>query len=61
MCFVCFVAPSHCRSTCNGWLSTCALALLVEATVQQPVILLVTGVLGDFVEESADILLELFT
>lgn len=35
------------------------LALAVEALLQQPVILLMTGVLGDFVEESADFLLEI--
>lgn len=35
------------------------MALVVEATLQQPVVLLMTGVLGDFVVESADFLLEL--
>ncbi|CAN0003126.1 unnamed protein product [Pylaiella littoralis] len=47
------------RPTCNNWLTTCVIALLVEATVQQPVVLLMSGVLGDFVEESANYLLEL--
>ncbi|CAM9273974.1 unnamed protein product [Ectocarpus fasciculatus] len=47
------------RSTCVDWLTTCVLALVVEATLQQPVILLMTGVLGDFVEEGADFLLEI--
>ncbi|CAM9632430.1 unnamed protein product [Ectocarpus sp. 6 AP-2014] len=46
------------RPTCVNWLTTCVLALVVEATLQRPVILLVTGVLGDFVEEGADFLLE---
>ncbi|CAM9368992.1 unnamed protein product [Ectocarpus sp. 8 AP-2014] len=46
-------------STCVDWLTTCVLALVVEATLQQPVILLMTGVLGDFVEEGADFLLEI--
>lgn len=46
------------RPTSTNWLATCALALLVEAVLQQPVILLLTGVLGDFIEEGADILLE---
>ncbi|CAM9572739.1 unnamed protein product [Scytosiphon promiscuus] len=47
------------RSTCTDWLTTCVLALVVEATLQQPVVLLMTGVLGDFVEEGADIILEI--
>ncbi|CAM9773342.1 unnamed protein product [Scytosiphon promiscuus] len=47
------------RPTCMGWLTTCVLALAFEAVLQQPVILLMTGVLGDFVEESADFLLEI--
>lgn len=46
------------RQTSKDWLATCVLALLVESVLQQPVILLMTGVLGDFVEESADFLLE---
>ncbi|CAM9207243.1 unnamed protein product, partial [Ectocarpus fasciculatus] len=46
------------RPTCTDWLTTCVLALMVEATLQQPVVLLMTGVLGDFVEEGADFLLE---
>lgn len=48
------------RPTCTDWLTTCVLALVVEATLQQPVVLLMTGVLGDFVEEGADFLLEIF-
>ncbi|CAM9106341.1 unnamed protein product [Ectocarpus fasciculatus] len=48
------------RPTCTDWLATCVLALVVEATLQQPVVLLMTGVLGDFVEEGADFLLEIF-
>lgn len=47
------------RETCIGWLTTCVIALVVEATLQQPVVLLMTGVLGDFVEEGADFLLEI--
>lgn len=47
------------RPTCTDWLTTCVLALVVEATLQQPVVLLMTGVLGDFVEEGADFLLEI--
>lgn len=47
------------RDTCINWLATCVIALLVEAAVQQPVVLLMTGVLGDFVEEGADFLLEI--
>lgn len=31
---------------------------MIEAILQQPVVLLMTGVLGDFVEEGADFLLE---
>lgn len=46
------------RETCTNWLTTCVIALVVEAAVQQPVVLLMTGVLGDFVEEGADFLLE---
>lgn len=46
------------RETCTNWLTTCVIALAVEAAVQQPVVLLTTGVLGDFVEEGADFLLE---
>ncbi|CAM9632287.1 unnamed protein product, partial [Ectocarpus sp. 6 AP-2014] len=46
------------RSTCTDWLMTCVLAVMIEATLQQPVVLLMTGVLGDFVEEGADFLLE---
>lgn len=45
--------------TCGDWLGTCVLALAVETTLQQPVILLVTDVLGDFVGEGADFLLEI--
>lgn len=47
------------RETCTNWLTTCMVALVVEAAVQQPVVLLTTGVLGDFVEEGADFLLEI--
>lgn len=54
---ICAVLPER-RSTCTDWLTTCVLALVVEATLQQPVVLLMTGVLGDFVEEGADLLLE---
>lgn len=46
------------RDTCANWLTTCVIALVAEAVVQQPVILLVTGVLGDIVEEGADFILE---
>ena len=46
------------RDTCTDWLMTCVIALLVEATLQQPVVLLMTGVLGDFIEEGADFLIE---
>lgn len=57
---IAFPYPLRFRSaTCNGWLATCAFALLIEAALQQPVVLLMTGVLGDFVEESADFLFEI--
>lgn len=46
------------RTTSADWLATCVLALLVEAFIQQPASLLVTGVLGDFIEQGADLLLE---
>jgi len=46
------------RTTCTDWLTTCVIALVVESTLQQPVILLMTGVLGDFVEDGADYILE---
>ena len=46
------------RGTCADWLTTCVIAVVVESVLQQPVILLMTGVLGDFVEEGADFLLE---
>ncbi len=46
------------RATCTDWLTTCVIALLVESTLQQPVVLLITGVLGDFVEEGAGFILE---
>lgn len=46
------------RETSKDWLTTCVLCLLVESIFQQPVILLMTGVLGDFVEEGANFLLE---
>lgn len=46
------------RTTCKDWLTTCVIALVVEAILQQPVVLLMTGVLGDYVEEGADFLLE---
>lgn len=46
-------------ATTTGWLTTCMVAVVVEATLQQPVLLLVTGVLGDFVEESASFLLDI--
>lgn len=46
------------RETCTNWLTTCVIALIAETTLQQPVVLLMTGVLGDFVEESADFLME---
>lgn len=54
---VCACQNLH-RPTSTNWIFTCALALLVEAVLQQPVVLLLTGVLGDFIEESADIFLE---
>lgn len=59
---LCLSSPLHIdnSATCTDWLTTCALALLTEATLQQPVMLLLTGVLGDFVEEGADFILELF-
>ncbi|CAM9110513.1 unnamed protein product [Ectocarpus fasciculatus] len=47
------------RSTSTDWLTTCVLALLVEALIQQPAALLSTLVLGDFVEEGANLLLDL--
>jgi len=34
------------------------LALLVEAFIQQPAALLATGILGDFIEEGAELILE---
>ncbi|CAM9850481.1 unnamed protein product [Discosporangium mesarthrocarpum] len=45
--------------TSRGWLTTCTLAILIEAAVQQPVIFLATGVLGDFIEEGGELLVEL--
>lgn len=56
-----FVLPVclPCSTTCEDCLITCVIALLVEATLQQPVILLMTGVLGDFVEQGAEFLTEL--
>ena len=45
-------------ATCTDWLTTCVIALLVESTLQQPVVLLMTGVIGDYAEEGADFLLE---
>ncbi|CAM9396526.1 unnamed protein product [Ectocarpus sp. 4 AP-2014] len=49
------------RSTSTDWLTTCVLALLVEALIQQPAALLSTLVLGDFVEEGANLLLDLIS
>lgn len=46
------------RVTCTDWLTTCVIALLVESILQQPVVLLTTAVLGDFVEEGADFILD---
>lgn len=46
------------RPTCTTWLQTCLVALVVEGLLQQPVVLLMTGVMGDFVEEGADLLFE---
>lgn len=46
-------------ATSADWLTTCVLALLVEALIQQPASLLATGVLGDFVEEGANLLMDL--
>lgn len=46
------------RGTCKDWLTTCVIALVVEAILQQPVVLLMTAVLGDYVEEGADFILE---
>ncbi|CAM9883907.1 unnamed protein product [Chrysoparadoxa australica] len=37
-------------TTANGWLVTCFLSLCIEAFIQQPVVLLVVSVMGDFVE-----------
>lgn len=44
--------------TCRGWLLTSALALLVDAVLQQPMVLMVTAVLGDFVEQSSNVIIE---
>lgn len=46
-------------TTSVDWLTTCVLALLVEAFIQQPASLLATGVLGDFIEEGAILLADL--
>eukprot|EP00752_Nemacystus_decipiens_P006064 g5472.t1 len=47
------------RATSADWLTTCVLALLVETVIQQPAALLATAVLGDFVEEGANLLMDL--
>ncbi|KAG5191236.1 hypothetical protein JKP88DRAFT_296446 [Tribonema minus] len=45
------------RTGC-GWLLTCFFAMLVEGIVQQPLVLMVTAVLGDFVEQGSNVLLD---
>jgi hypothetical protein len=45
--------------TCRGWILTSVLALLVDAVLQQPMVLMVTAVLGDFVEQSSSIIIEM--
>lgn len=60
LCFEWIVLRAALGSTTSAdWLTTCVLALLVEAFIQQPASLLATGVVGDFIEEGADLLLEL--
>eukprot|EP00611_Tribonema_gayanum_P008441 TRINITY_DN1798_c0_g1_i2.p1 TRINITY_DN1798_c0_g1~~TRINITY_DN1798_c0_g1_i2.p1 ORF type:complete len:459 (+),score=174.12 TRINITY_DN1798_c0_g1_i2:317-1693(+) len=44
--------------TGRGWLLTCFFAMLVEGIVQQPLVLMVTAVLGDFVEQGSNVLLD---
>lgn len=46
-------------TTSTGWLTTCVIAVLMEAFFQQPVLLLSTGILGDFVEQGAEFILEI--
>ncbi|CAM9541728.1 unnamed protein product [Sphacelaria rigidula] len=46
-------------TTSTTWLATWMVAILVEAFLQQPVLLLATGVLGDFVETGVEILIEM--
>lgn len=45
-------------TTSADWLTNLFLALLVEAFIQQPAALLATGMVGDFIEEGAGLLLE---
>lgn len=52
-------SPGASTTTSIDWLTTCVLALLVEAIIQQPAFLLATGVLGDFIEEGANLLVDL--
>ena len=44
------------KATRSGWLLTCFIAFIVEGIVQQPVVLMVSAVLGDFVEQFAGVL-----
>ncbi|CAM9551474.1 unnamed protein product [Chrysoparadoxa australica] len=47
------------RATATGWLLTCALAMIIEGLVQQPVVLLIVSIMGDFVEVLGVLILEL--
>ncbi|CAM9521699.1 unnamed protein product [Chrysoparadoxa australica] len=46
------------RDTCLGWLLTCALAVIIEGIIQQPVVLLIVSIMGDFVEVLGQVFLE---
>ncbi|CAM9751965.1 unnamed protein product [Chrysoparadoxa australica] len=46
------------RDTCLGWLLTCLLATIIEGVIQQPVVLLIVSIMGDFVEVLGQVLLE---
>lgn len=58
--FVVYTFLLVCASTTSvEWLTTCVLTVLVEAFIQQPASLLATGILGDFIEEGANLLVDL--
>lgn len=53
-----FLSP-FASTTSVDWLTTCVLAIVIEAFIQQPASLLATGILGDFVEEGVNLLADL--